>query len=416
MKILHLNNYADGSGADLAFRATVVALQDYSLQKNALQKNAQYINLSITTTDSQSDAPILENCQTKAGLGKLSYIYSSLNRDKLSAYLNEQKPDILHAHGFYAAISPSILTAIKHAKESWGMRFIQTAHSHELICANATAFDYRENRICTDCKGNKTKLKIFYRNCDRRGWLHSWVKGIRCFTAHNMLNQVTLSDHIICPSNLMKNNLIDEGISQQKLSLIRNIVQKDIPTRNSENHNRRKELIYFGRLSKEKNLNMLVRSFAKFRESNTGWRLVLIGEGEEIEAIKSEAKRQSCAEYIEFVPFLAQPDLFKRISQGRIMVMTSEVLENAPLVIPEAILNGLYPVVPNHGGMKESIDWLELGSSYTSGDQDALTSALLNAAKLKIDFSLAQGKISEELSANAYCKKVTSLYLELLAQ
>jgi len=401
LKILHLSNYAGGGGADLAFRLTVDALKEFG----------DCVNWTACISDLQDADVDLTSWQSSQGLGKLRYIYSPENRASLENFLVEHQPHILHAHGFYSEISPSILVAIRKARQQWGMKFVQTAHSHELICANASAYDYSAGRICTDCKGRQPKLKIFYRNCDQRGWVYSWTKGIRCFVAQVLLGQVALTDKIICPSSLMQRNLLDEGVPASKLDVVRTPVNAPLQVIGSE---RSKEVVYFGRFSREKNIVALFESFIEFRTKFPEWKLVLIGDGEETRTLQNLIAETESEGSVELHPFMDQAALYQRIGQSQIMVMASSVLENWPLVIPEAVMCGLYPIVPDHGGMKEVAQWLGTGSCYRTADRTSLVEALVLAVdgleSNRSTVGQAQVKIQDELNAKTYVDLVMQIY------
>lgn len=401
LRILHINNYAGESGADLAFRTTVEILREHS----------DLVTWTAYVSDTGADLTF-DSWESRKGIGKLNYIYSSANRARLASFLDEHRPDVVHAHGFYSAISPSILGAIQEGRRGWNMKFVHTAHSHELICSNASAFDYTQNRICMDCKGRHPKLKIFYRNCDRRGWIYSWVKGVRCLVARVSLGQVEMTDMIICPSELMMNNLRDEGIEDARLTLIRNPMQMH---RYPPSADRDAEIVYFGRFSIEKDVASVIDAFGRFRDRHAGWKLILIGDGPERERLKEATANAGLNDAVEFLPFLDQTDLFARLSRSRVMAMTSTVLENWPLVIPEAVMCGLYPVVPDHGGMKEAVDWLGVGNSYRAGDLCSLADALDAAtANNTASINAAQDRIENELGPQWYTEKISRIYRQLV--
>ncbi|HKI75441.1 MAG TPA: glycosyltransferase family 4 protein [Pseudomonadales bacterium] len=395
MKVLHLNNYIGGSGTDLAFSATIAALRAHSGIENLVA--------AVDGGDLR-----LTSWEQRRGLGKLAYIYSNENRGRLAKFLAQHQPDILHAHGFYAAISPSILSAIARARDEWGMKFIQTAHSHELVCSNSSAYDDTEQRICTDCRGKHPKLKIFYRNCDRRGWVHSWIKGVRCFVAHDLLKQVEVTDHIICPSEMMRESLAIEGLDRAKLSVLHNPVDTG---RLDPGSARAREIVYFGRFAPEKDLDTLCEGFLAFQRNHERWRLVLIGEGPEHDHLEA---RFGSSPYIEILPFMTHDMLFARLAQARIMVMSSRLLENAPLVIPESVMCGLWPVVPDHGGMAEMVKYVGAGSCYRYGEPASLIDALRAAAAdeddLRDRLRSAQDFIEAQMRPRPYAKQVQAIY------
>ncbi|MBD3648702.1 MAG: glycosyltransferase family 4 protein, partial [Pseudomonadales bacterium] len=227
-----------------------------------------------------------------------------------------------------------------------------------------------------------------------------------------LVRQVALTDTIICPSEGMLNNLVDEGIPKSKLALVRTPVRMK---RHDPDADRQPEVVYFGRFGPEKNITLLIDAFADFVRQHPGWKLRLIGDGPERANLQDGIESVGLSDKVEMLPFLEQNVLFERIARSRIMVMMSSVLENWPLVIPEAVMCGLYPVVPAHGGMKEAIEWLGAGTSYRSGDRSSLTEALGSAIKAdSAAIESARDRIEDELAPERYVTEVIRLYRSLI--
>lgn len=414
MKILHISNAHEGGGAENVFAHSLRALQSYEPDN---QRTGNTHISACCTSLNPSDGYIphvnLTSWTEYKLIGKLGYFYNLNNFQALLKTLKEERPDIVHLHGFYAHLSPSILHALRKAKRIYKFSIVQTVHSHELICANASAYDWKRRSPCTDCMGDHFKLRIFYRKCDRRGWLHSWAKGVRYLIARKLLGHHSVIDHFVSPSEFVRDTLLKEGFSDQMLSVIRNPVILPVETLNQKKENL---VVYFGRFSPEKNVSLLIEAMDRLTASRefADVMLNLIGEGEDLPRLQKLMDAKSSSGNMKIVPFQTQKELVKIIGSAKVAVLPSTCLENAPMVIPESISMGMVPVVTDLGGMKEMIEWLGCGYSFKSEDVESLTAAIIRALENYTEVSdslkVAQGKIVNELGSKRYVQQLTELY------
>jgi len=117
-----------------------------------------------------------------------------------------------------------------------------------------------------------------------------------------------------------------------------------------------KLLVYVGRMAKEKNLPFMLRAFAQIRQKNGRIKLLIIGEGPELEHLKSYAAELSLAESVIFpgrVEYDRIPDYY---GAAQLFIMTSTT-EVKPLALLEAMASGLPIVaVSAHGSSDTIID------------------------------------------------------------
>jgi len=117
-----------------------------------------------------------------------------------------------------------------------------------------------------------------------------------------------------------------------------------------------KLLVYVGRMAREKNLPFMLRAFAQIRQKNDRIKLLIIGEGPELENLKSYAAELSLAESVIFpgrVEYDRIPDYY---GAAQLFIMTSTT-EVKPLALLEAMASGLPIVaVSAHGSSDTIID------------------------------------------------------------
>lgn len=356
MKVLHLNSYDYRGGSETVFNLS-------RFNPNIEENFAGYVKVDKTNSF-QSDINFSTWELDGKILGAFNYIYSSHNFRSLKRFLLNNNVDIIHLHNIFSALSPSIFSALKSLKPNRKFKILQTVHDYHMICPNANLFNYSKDKLCESCIGKKLKLDIIYKNCDRRGWAFSFIKGVRNFVSNNVIKYEKIIDLFITPSEFLKTKLIEDGVESEKIIVLRNpIVLKDNRLQDKKNI-----ICYFGRFSQEKNVGFLIDAFIKWQEQRKNdFVLLLIGEGEEESELKQKASNSQFKNKILFKPFLPHNILMKEIGSAKYFAMSSKWYENAPMVIIEAVANGLIPIVPNLGGMVESIEnVVKVGKTYQS--------------------------------------------------
>jgi glycosyltransferase involved in cell wall biosynthesis len=413
MKVLHISNALDGGGAENVFASSLELLRETATECTHLSAYCKFLNKATTM-----EPDLALKSWEQANLTKpLQYFYNLNNYTLLRGFLLQHQPDVVHLHGFLAHLSTSVVHAIQSCRAEFAFSVVQTMHSHEMICANASAFDWHRNTTCTDCMGASFKGKIFYRNCDRRGLIHSWSKGIRNAIDRNLLNHAGLVDHLIAPSDFVRQTLIKEGFPEQKVSLVHNpvAIQTDFPCLNKSD-----EIVYFGRFAPEKNIPLLIGAFSNLLkdEAYAQTKLKLVGEGESSDQILSAIQAQDLTSKISVYPYQARDALYELIQSAKVMVLPSNCLETFSLVIPEAISLRMLPVVSNLGAMQEMVRQLQCGYCFENENMDSLTDTMKEAIRQYPDSAQALEKaiqqIRQELGGTSYTGQLESLYASLV--
>ncbi len=357
MNILHINNFSKDGGAETVFNLT------RSIDLDDIVNYSGFVGKSKTNEEADIGFFSWEN--DNKFLGVFNYIFSFKNYSLLLNYLKNNHIDIIHIHGFFSSLSPSILLAIKKIKKNKSLKVIQTLHDFHLICPNSSLFNFKKNEICEKCIGKRYKWFIFKDRCDRRGLWHSIIKSKRSFVSNNLLNHKNVIDQFIAPSEFLRNKMIEDHIPKEKISIVRNpvIFSKD------ELHYKKENLIcFFGRFTREKNIPFLLKAFTYWKKKNNNdFKLLLIGNGEDEILIKNIAENSEFKNSISIKEFMQKEKLIDEIRNAKYFSMTSKWYENAPMTIWESISLNIIPVVPNFGGMKESIEITKgIGRTYIS--------------------------------------------------
>lgn len=134
------------------------------------------------------------------------------------------------------------------------------------------------------------------------------------------------ADHVLTVSSAMKQRY-DHLVGGRPVSVVMNLPDDrlfQLPAERPRNNaaNGHFTLIYTGTVSKTYNLDMVVEAVANLRSKIPGLRLKIVGEGDDIPALKELAEQRGVTDRVEFpgvVPFNKIPEL---ISQSDVGVST----------------------------------------------------------------------------------------------
>ncbi|RLI77373.1 glycosyltransferase family 1 protein [Archaeoglobales archaeon] len=155
-----------------------------------------------------------------------------------------------------------------------------------------------------------------------------------------------LSDNIIVVSERTKRDLIDMGI-KANIKVIPNGIDfekiKGIKASNKES-----DVIFVGRLIREKNVDILLKAITFVKKENPDVRCLIIGDGPEKEKLEQLANKQELNNNVEFLGFLdSYEKVISYIKASKVFVLPS-TREGFGLVALEANACGIPVVTVNH--------------------------------------------------------------------
>lgn len=177
-----------------------------------------------------------------------------------------------------------------------------------------------------------------------------------------------------------------------------------------------KVLLYVGRLSKEKNVSFLIRSFALASKNCSNLILLLAGKGPEENNLKIEAKRFGVCDKIIFLGEIPYPDIFKFYKISDIFVFASKT-ETQGIVIAEAKYCGLPVIAINAAGVKDSIEDKVDGFLTEENEflfAEKIVYLCINEQERKIMSQKAIDNASKKFSSKIVAKNLEAVYNSLL--
>ena len=339
MKLLLINDFKSGGGAEVVFLRTYEVLKEMAVEVDLL-----YCHDKIESPTSA-----------------VSYLFSFSNYRKLYKKLTRNRYDLIYILNYAYAFSPSILWAVKkYKKQNQGVKVIYNAHDAHIICPNS-ALAYFEKKQMRLFPSTPRIKEFIFKRLDHRGIMHSVLKKTQWLIAYRLLHLHSIFDEILCPSIFLCNK-IQEAYPNAKISLLRNPLELDnIAKLKIYNRNISDiiKLVYFGRISQEKGLKELIENL---QDVDYKYALYIYGEGPELPSLKVLVNKLQLDDKIFFQGKEQWKELMAKISQYDAFILPSLHYENAPCSIVEAAAAGLRVITMKYGGLEELANIV--GNSY----------------------------------------------------
>lgn len=336
-------------------------------------------------------------CKKINALIKIFYNFDA--RNKFSQLLDYTKPDVIWGFGIHRHLSPAIFMEAK----ARSIPVIHRLSDYAIICPDSRLTRGDD----TNCDGllcplngyhNAIKYKCVrqskYNDLHKSPSLIASAIGAMELYIHNKYKAyVNNVDKFIAPSNFLRQTMIKSGIPEEKITHVPIYID---PYKYNPEYMSQPYLVYFGRLSREKGLPMLLSAMSKLRHI----RLLIAGDGPQREYLE-KIKEQKDLTNVTFLGKLYGDKLTRLIRNSRLVIVPSTWYDNSPNVILEAFALGKPILAANIGGIPEYIEENIDGFLYQHNNIQELEE--------KINFLMAQQTLCEEMGRAAR-KKVEIKY------
>lgn len=348
----------------------------------------------------------------------LGYIYSLKYANEMREKIRFFKPDIIHIHNYYHLLSPSILHEIRKCRKKgyFNGKVILTAHDYHLLCPNSGFLYYKQNKIVSH-EALPTFRDILTKRYDRRGWAYSLLKKIQWIFNYSLLGVQDQINVVLAPSHFLKEKY-SQKFPGKKNQVIRNPYDFNIETsaRTDKNDSGVLELVFLGRVSPEKGLKEFVHSLSQINFER--YHLDIIGDGPDLVNIEKLIMQLDLSDKIELVGRIPYEEVIQKMTQYDALVLPSLWVENAPLVIIEAVIAQIRLLTSNWGGVKELAELC--GGNYLMNPSEmksvhaSLKSLYTDVCENKL-LERDINKIKKEFSEEIFLQKITKIYSGKLA-
>lgn len=232
------------------------------------------------------------------------------------------------------------------------------------------------------------------------------------------------ADRVIVPTEPIRDVLLDYGVERPirivptgiDLSAVRSADPSGVRERYGIPTDA--ELIVFvGRLAKEKNLHTLLDAFARIALWRPKAHLMLVGGGQEEEALRARVKEYGLEERVVFTGWLKPFERNCHLKAGDLFLYPS-VTDTQGLVLCEALAAGLPCVAANAYGSKAVLRHGEDGLLAEATPEELSKAALqmLDGSERLRQTSLAAAEGAERFSERSATERLLSVYEEVLTE
>ena len=267
-------------------------------------------------------------------------LYSRSKKQHVGAIIDRFAPDVVHVHNTYPSLGPAVLLAA-HER---GVPVVMTVHNFRLRCPNG--FMFTEGAMCHRCESGlyvNAMVHPCFPTKKQAGayaailWAHRYVMRLEERIAR-----------FIVPSEFMGRRLLDWGIREDRVRVIRHFVP-------SAGGSRSDPMIgsygaFLGRLSSEKGLDILLAALHRAGDPP----FLIVGDGPHRRALEHRAGELRLAN-TRFLGWRSHDEVGELVAAARYVAIPSVAEETASLAALEALAAARPLLVSERGALPELV-------------------------------------------------------------
>lgn len=343
MKIVLVHNiYREAGGEDVVFRS----------EKRLLEGAGHTVIPFVRSNMELKDDSVIDRIGIAAGM-----IWSRETRQNLAAILDAERPDLVHVHNTFMAISPSIYSACSERS----IPVVQTLHNFRLLCPGSSF--YRGGSPCEECVDHNLFRSVLH-GCYRHSRQASGAVALMLAT-HRALgtwpNSVT---RYIALTHFVKEKFVRAGFPPERLVVKPNFTDPDPGERLGAGE----YALFIGRLDPTKGTRVLLDAWQRLPAQ---YPLHVVGDGTDRQWMETRA-REAQLSGVTFRGRLSHPEVVQAIKGARFTIVPSTWYETFGLVFVESFACGTPVLCTRLGAMSEIVDDQKTGLHFNPRDPQDL--------------------------------------------
>jgi 1,2-diacylglycerol 3-alpha-glucosyltransferase len=331
------------------------------------------------------------------------------NPEKIKKLVKDFKPDIVHIH------TPGLLGQYAiSASEKYGIPSIGTYHT---LMAEQNTYVSFYRLLKLDklfMKINKFNKALSFKDLLKfqKSDTFNLRKKIILKLCNNLYERCDL---IISPSHLLKEQLLEYGIDKP-ITVVSNGMDLSRFKGEIKSVSEAPKILHVGRISYEKNCDVILNSFKFIHEKIPKATLTIIGEGPAISSLKVQAEKLGLSNEITFKGFIDNSKLHEVYPEYDLF-LTASTMETQGLVILEAISCGLPAVGVKSFAIPELIQENRNGFCAEAFDVVGIANKaieILTNKELYKKFSENSLSVSKTHEINGCVEQMEQVYLETM--
>ncbi len=230
-------------------------------------------------------------------------------------------------------------------------------------------------------------------------------------------------DAVISPSRDIKKDLEKRKINKNVIVINNFVDTKELDSKKTNIKIKENSFVYLGRLSAEKNLPLLIKSFKKVVSKNKNTNLYLIGDGPAFDELKKLIKKNNLQHNVHMLGRLDRNIILKTDLMTKFLaIVTMSNTEVQPISLIEAMFKGLPILGPNTDGIRELIETKGnnvngiLVKNNSSGSMAKAMLKILGNAKLQKVMSKSALELSKNYDSKILIKKLEQESLRIIRE
>jgi glycosyltransferase involved in cell wall biosynthesis len=283
-------------------------------------------------------------------------------RRRLRKVIADFRPDIAHVRNIYHHLSPSILWELK----AQAIPVVYHLNDFKLICPSYNMVSH--GKICERCHDGRF-WHVVSEACCHGGRAPALVLAAEAYAHKWMRTYQECVDRFVVPSQFMKDKLIDNHWDENKIQVVPHFQR--LPAQIPPSIAAEMPILYFGRLSREKGIDDLLRAMQHLPQTH----LIVAGDGPQRLELKS-LSRALRLHNVEFVGQLSRPALDEAISESCLTVFPSRAYEAMGKSILESYAWKRPVIASDLGSRREVVHANKTGLLFPPGDVTQMAHAI----------------------------------------
>tara|TARA_A100001011_G_scaffold400831_1_gene519535 strand:+ start:150 stop:1301 length:1152 start_codon:yes stop_codon:yes gene_type:complete len=274
----------------------------------------------------------------------LQFIYFLINRNfesekKLNNVIKEFNPDFVYIHNTWFKGSNGIFKFLNKKNIPYAIKI----HNFRYDCTRfiLSKNHFQSSNYCNLCGLNKSDMGLL-----NTYFLDSKLKSFFVISYGKKYFKILKDKQtkILVLTKFHKSYLSKVLQKDENIYVFPNITNI---AQGIENNKDKKFIVYAGRISDEKGVDILIDTFRKAELENITLRI--IGGGPKLSLLKEKFKEPN----IEFLGIINNEDTLKLISKSLAVITATKLYEGQPTLLCEASMLGVPSIFPDTGGIKE---------------------------------------------------------------
>ena len=316
----------------------------------------------------------------------------------------EFRPDVVHFHNTFPLISPlAVRAASKYAP------VVVTLHNYRMACA--AGVPTRDGKVCSLCLDKRCVCDGIKYRCYRGSLLATLPLAINIALYRKRLPKWV--SRFIVLSEFQKRKMVEYGWPTEKIVVKGNFVNH---VEHVEQVEKKDQVVYVGRLSKEKGVKTLINAFKIISVSSVysvvkNLKLIIVGDGVD----RQELEKLADGLNVEFIGQKPAAETRRIVAESKALVSPSACWETFGLATAEAMSVGTPSVVSNVGALPDIVQDGRFGEIFEAGNAEACAAAIKRLlSRSDYDEICAAAKHEAEIkySEDANYKRLMEIYEE----